>query len=548
MNRWPLRRRSSRTRGALNEEPQRRPFAVALAAVSIGGVVVTAWIIGRALWFFSDDWNIFANYHSGNLLQPFNGHLSLFPAGVYQALFHSVGVDSYWPYRLVGMAGYAFLGIEVFRYSRRRVGDVAALLAVTVVMWSSAATTNVMFPFLVNYALPIACLVAMWRVLDRDSPRDDVIGSLWLTLALATSGLGLMAVAALGVELVWRRAPVRRWLTYAPGPVLWLVWYVGHRDATPITHDIGGAIRYGARMFLGGTTALAAGWKPGGVVLAVVFAALVVASIVWRGFDARALGALVAPLAFIVTTSLTRTAIVPPIPPDEVRYRWAVAAYLVLAAVVLWRRGRVHVERPVAIAAAVVASAVVVAGGVRLVDDMRAWTDLVVGNEPGLRAVTLAVETVDHPKDPQMRIPLSFVKITAEGYRAAVDDVGSPNEGHRFDATAHLHADQASFADHYLIEQSRTRLQPVPPGVTCTGPTAGTAPADHYVEVDTRGATGPGALRIARFGSLDDAPTVALPPSTTGIVHLPADPSYVDASAVPYRLSAPAGVSVRLCV
>jgi hypothetical protein len=528
---------------------------VPLAVVSVIGVVVTAWVIGRDLWFFSDDWNIFANYHSGNLLEPFNGHLSLFPAGVYQALFHTLGVGSYWPYRLFGLLGYALLGFVVLRFTRRRAGDVAALLAVTAVMWSSAATTNVMFPFLVNYSLPIACLVAVWDALDRGSRRAEVEGSLWLTLALATSGLGLMVAAALAVELAWTRAPLRRWLTYAPGPILWLAWYVGHRNATPITHDVGEALRYGARMFLGGTTALAAGWKPGGWALAIAFAVLVVASIVWRTFDARALGALVAPLAFIGTTALTRTAIVPPIPPDEVRYRWAVAAYVVLAVVIMWRRDRIPVGATARTVAACTAGAVLVVGGVRLVDGtssadgvngMRNWTDLVVGNEPGLRAVTVAVESVPRPANPNQRLPLSFVKITAAGYLGAVRDVGSPNAGYRFTDRGGHH-DQVTFADHYLIEQSRTSVRPLPSDLTCTTAPTNTAPAGSSVLVDTRRATQPGALRIARFGTIPDAPIVPLPRSTVGVIRLPADPSYVDARALDYRFAAPAGVSLRVC-
>jgi hypothetical protein len=517
--------------------------------------VVTAWVIGRRLWFFSDDWNIFANYHSGNLLEPFNGHLSLFPAGIYQALFHTVGVGSYWPYRVFGLLGYALLGFVVLRFTRRRAGDVAALLAVTAVMWSSAATTNVMFPFLVNYSLPIACLVAVWDALDRDTQRADVEGSLWLTLALATSGLGLMVAAALVVELAWKRAPLRRCLTYAPGPILWLAWYVGHRNATPITHDVGEALRYAARMFLGGTTALAAGWKPGGYVLAIAFAALVLASLGWRTFDARALGALVAPLAFIGTTALTRTSIVPPIPPDEVRYRWAVAAYLVLAVVIMWRRDRIPLGATARTVGAVAAGVVLVVGGVRLVNGangadgvngMRNWTDLVVGNEPGLRAVTVAVESVPRPADPNQRLPLSFVKITAAGYLGAVRDVGSPNAGYRFSGRGGHH-DQVTFADHYLIEQSRTRVVPLPSGLTCTASSTDTAPAGSSLLVDTRRASQTGSLRIARFGTLPDAPTVPLPRSSVGFIRLPADPPHVVGRAIDYLFAAPAGVSLRLC-
>ena len=51
------------------------------AAVSIGGLLALVAVLGRHLWFFSDDWNILVEYHDGNLLEPFNGHLSTIPAG-----------------------------------------------------------------------------------------------------------------------------------------------------------------------------------------------------------------------------------------------------------------------------------------------------------------------------------------------------------------------------------------------------------------------------------------------------------------------------------
>ena len=47
----------------------------------IAVTVVAAFVAGSNLWFFSDDWNIFAGWPSGRLLEPFNSHLSLVPIG-----------------------------------------------------------------------------------------------------------------------------------------------------------------------------------------------------------------------------------------------------------------------------------------------------------------------------------------------------------------------------------------------------------------------------------------------------------------------------------
>ena len=315
--------------------------ALVLAGLSGAALLVLAAVMGRRLWFFSDDWNIYADYHTGNLLEPFNGHLSLVPAGLYQLLFHTVGVGSYLPYRLCGLVALGILAFQIGRFSHRRVGAWAAALAVTAVVWNSAGNTDVLFPFLMNFSLPIAALVALWWHLDRGEPRHDAAAAAWVAVALATSGLGVMVLVAVVVELAVSRARWRRWAVLSPGVLAWGAWYLTHRDSSSVSRDVGAVVSYSARMFLGGTTSLAAGWRPGGVVLAVGFVAVVaVAGLRWRSLDARSLGALAAGAAFIGSTALTRLTITPRIPPDELRYRWAVAAYLVLAVVVMWRPRR----------------------------------------------------------------------------------------------------------------------------------------------------------------------------------------------------------------
>ena len=99
---------------------------VSLPIAAIGSVallLLAAAVVGADLWFFSDDWNILADYHDGNLLEPFNGHLSLVPAGIYRVLFHTVGLGSYLPYRLTGLAALAVLGFQVIRTAHVHLGS-----------------------------------------------------------------------------------------------------------------------------------------------------------------------------------------------------------------------------------------------------------------------------------------------------------------------------------------------------------------------------------------------------------------------------------------
>lgn len=540
--------------------------ALVLAGLSGAALLVLAGVMGRRLWFFSDDWNIYADYHTGNLLEPFNGHLSLVPAGLYQLLFHTVGVGSYLPYRLCGLVALGILAFQVGRFSHRRVGAQAAVLAVTAVMWNSAGNTDVLFPFLMNFSLPIAALVALWWHLDRDEPRHDAAAAAWVAVALATSGLGVMVLVAVVVELAVGRARWRRWAMLSPGVLAWGAWYLTHRDSSSVSRDVGAVVSYSARMFLGGTTSLAAGWRPGGVVLAVGFVAVVaVAGLRWRSLDARSLGALAAGAAFIGSTALTRLTITPRIPPDELRYRWAVAAYLVLAVVVMWRPRRDPdagddedpAPRPLSplVARAAMAGAFVVLalGAVQLVGGMREWTDKVAGAAPGLRAVLFSTEAVGPRRiDGDMRLPLSYVPVTASGYLGAVAAVGSPiagvdpTDGDLVGGTEVARLD----ADRILVEQLPIRAVG-PPADTAPGECRGTLdpaaiPPGSTVEVTGGVADVNRPISIARFSG---SPTVAVPADAAStLLVIPADAPAVAFAGreLPYRIDVP-GTELHLC-
>jgi hypothetical protein len=557
---------------------------LALGAAAL--LLAVAALAGRDLWFFSDDWNIYADYHAGGLLEPFNGHLSLVPAGIYLVLFHTVGMDSYLPYRLSGLVALAVLAFQLVRFAHTRLGErgpesgpasfvargaVLVALAVAAVLWNSAGTMNLLFPFLMNFTLPIAALVAIWWHLDRadgddaeHAVRHEVLASLWLCLALGTSGLGLMTLAAVGVELVASRAPWRRLAVMAPGPVLWAVWYLGHRDANQMSTDVAAVLEYCARMFLGATTSLAAGSDVLGVLLAVLTVGFfVLAAWRWRSLDARTLGALAAPATFILFTAVTRLDIVPAIPPDELRYSWAVAAYLVLAAVVAARRTPmfdVTVPSGAWIAAAAVALVVLGLGAVRLWDSMQDWNRQVAEARPGLSTVLFATEAIGADRiDPDVVIPLSYVPVTTGGYLSAAADVGSPiAEATAADLGGAAYNRQV--ADQLLVEQLGIRLEAS--GIDgCRGAQPLTPDADGSYSLqpgqrvfvaDASGAGSP-LVRLSRFAPLEDAIELG-PGGETFDLALPSDdPSVARLPGLdrlwPYRVTVDGGfaLSVLLC-
>ena len=557
------------------------------AAVPALALLLVVAVVGRTLWFFSDDWNIYADYHSGNLLEPFNGHLSLVPAGIYQALFHTVGVGSYTPFRLVGLAAMSVLGFQVLRYARDRVGRWVAIVVVTAVMWNSFGTTNVMFPFLLNFSLPIAALVAMWWHLDRDTESPSTLHlaavAAWLTLALGASGLGVMALGALVAESALRRSHLRRWVAIGIPAAVWFLWWVLHREANDISDDLSGVVTYALRMIWAGATSVAAGSRSGGVVVLGLAGVLVVSGAArwrddptgWSDGDSpapRVLGAAAAALSFAGLTALTRQDVTPSIPPDELRYGWTIGAYIVLGIVSVWRplprstdgksadhdavddpdvvRRRATPGRGAVAAVAVLAFVVLSIGGVRLVDGMDDWADQVADAAPGLRSNLYAAEAVGAERmDPSAVIrPLSFVLVGAPDYLDAVADVGSPLAGAD---TSEIggRADQRQAADDLLFSSLRLELGAVDTGGSDCRTEREAGPGTTVVIVPAgggnEGEVGAGQVTVRRFA--DDATVeLAVPPGFgPRSLELPADAPVATDVAVPYTVEGTGGI--RIC-
>src|SRR5690606_1657467 len=148
-----------------------------------------------------------------------------------------------------------------------------------------------------------------------------------------------------------------------------------------------------------------------------------------------------------------------------------------------------------------------------------------------------------------MRLPLSYVPVTASGYLGAVAAVGSPiagvdpTDGDLVGGTEVARLD----ADRILVEQLPIRVVG-PPGDSASGECRGTLdpaaiPPGSTVEV-TGGVAGP--IRIARFSG---SPTVVVPADAAStLLVIPADaPAAASAGrGLPYRIDVP-GPELHLC-
>src|SRR5712672_1780128 len=108
-----------------------RPATAILTVLLLIGAVLY-YVAGRGLSFYFDEWTFILQRQQNNasaFLAPHNGHLSVAPVLVYKALWMTVGLRHYGPYRLVEIALHLTCVVLLYVWVRRRVGEVVALVA-----------------------------------------------------------------------------------------------------------------------------------------------------------------------------------------------------------------------------------------------------------------------------------------------------------------------------------------------------------------------------------------------------------------------------------
>ena len=219
----------------VREPDDERPWRLAdwfgVAVFGAAALSAALWLfdLGRGLTFFYDEWDfIEAAGTTGfwhNVLQPHNGHPSMIPFSIYEALLHTVGLRSYWPYQLVLVLLDIVCGWLLFVLLRRKIHPLAAAAAAAVLMLLGPAWQDLLWPFQIGFLGSVAGGLAALALLDRNTRRADVGACTCLVLSAACSGVALPFLAGVVVELAWRRRSwLRLWVPAIPIG-LFVVWY-----------------------------------------------------------------------------------------------------------------------------------------------------------------------------------------------------------------------------------------------------------------------------------------------------------------------------------
>jgi hypothetical protein len=291
----------------------------ALAATAIATAAGVAWIlyVDRNLSFFGDDWTLVISVRQdwpAMLLAPHNGHWILVHNAIYAVLFNTVGLRSYVPYLLPMLAAHAASVVLLFGLIRRRAGDLLAMGAAAILLLYGAAAEDLAWAFQVEFIAPVAFGLAALLLLDRtDAGRSQVgAAAVLLTLAVASSGMGLVMCVLVGAEVVLDPARRRYWPALLPPGLIYALWYLLVARSAAATPSLSPAtlamlpdfVRHG----LAPATAAVFGLSARLSTLVLVATAGFVAAAWWRRgrVGSRAAGPLIALLAEFVLIGLTR--------------------------------------------------------------------------------------------------------------------------------------------------------------------------------------------------------------------------------------------------
>jgi hypothetical protein len=472
-----------------------------------GVIVMTGWWylrVSQSQSFVFDDWRVATRPLSfGDLFEPHNGHLSVVPLAIYRALLGEFGLETYTPYRVLGISSLLCLGTALFVFVRSRVGAPVALVVAVSVLW--LPTTN-LTPFLANFHIALVCAVVCAAAMPSVDRRSDIVVGSALAVALATSSVGVPVAAACGVYAVLYGRRPRRWIAVAVPSLLWLLWWGTLGDPPPAGASVVSNLGDVVDGIFGSFGALTGGWWLGGLVLLAGWIIMLMQRL------SKDRPSAVTQLAWTAGLVVWWVGLVWSRPGaadsnNAGRYEYVGAVLILLSAVpalpVEWlqtTRARWRMTAPT----------LLIIGAIVLInhDDLRQAAHNRAVNGTTAEMLLYELEETVAPVEPTRRLAPELARITVQEYRKAVARYGSP-------------VDLDRSPDGALIERDAVRV-----GIV------GAAPTDDPTCAPGRATLGlgdgvtlhtgdePATVRARRFGSAMVA-VRTLPPHRSAVVRFP---------------------------
>jgi hypothetical protein len=197
------------------------------AVTIVFGVVVVASAgyflrITRRSWFYADEWAMAVQVgRVQDVVDPYNGHLSITILGLYRALLEVFGFTTHMPYRIAGILSLVAVPVAMFLVARGRVGTPAAAIMGLLLLWFPRISLE---PGALNHSLSLLGAIVCGYALVGRGRRSDALVAAGLAFALCSAGGGVAVVVAAVVHSLCTRATRMRWLAVLLPAAAWFVW------------------------------------------------------------------------------------------------------------------------------------------------------------------------------------------------------------------------------------------------------------------------------------------------------------------------------------
>jgi hypothetical protein len=216
------------------------PVLALLAALLAAAILLIA--LNWPLTYFQDAWAFLMErrpWTSHSLLTPQNEHLVVLQVVALKFFADVFGIGNNHAEMLFNVAAMLASAALLFVYARRHVQDWVAFFAACLLLFCGAAWQVLLWPFEMEFTVPLAAGIGMLLALDRDDERGDFLALVLLLVAIGFGSFGLSFGFAALVDVCQkrrRRSWGRLWIVAIPF-VLYLGWYAGwgHEAAHHLT-------------------------------------------------------------------------------------------------------------------------------------------------------------------------------------------------------------------------------------------------------------------------------------------------------------------------
>jgi hypothetical protein len=200
------------------------------AAMALAAFLLAYW--SRGEWFGDDDLGYAVRLAADPLGRailhpPPDKYLIAFPLLLYKALFETVGLDSYRPYRVIGILLVLLCAGLLFVLLRRWLPERFAVPPTLLMLFFGAGSEVVVTPVRIPSQIALAAGLGMMLALERRDRRGDLTALILLVISLGSHPLGI-SFAAIGAVMIvlssrdgWRRL----WVIVIPG-AMFAVWWL----------------------------------------------------------------------------------------------------------------------------------------------------------------------------------------------------------------------------------------------------------------------------------------------------------------------------------